>query len=330
MPGRAITDRQVDLFMRSRAQGATQVVAAAHAGISERSARRVEQGRERRKERDWRTRVDAFEAVWDSEVVGRLEAHPQLSATTLLEDLQERYPGQYPDGLRRTLQRRVKQWKALHGEAKAVMFRQRHAPGHQGISDFTQLKRVAVRVQGEVLIHLLYHFRLVYSGWCYVKVVLGGESFTALAEGLQEALWRLGATPREHRTDSLSAAYRNLSADERADVTQSYAALCEHYEMHASRNNRGISHENGAIEGPHGHLKRRIEQALTLRGTCDFDTVADYQQWLESAVVGKLNRRANLLVETERAHLRALPVHRTRDYSEVVVNRPGYRGGFRV
>lgn len=319
MPGKAITDRQVDLYMTSRTEGATQVVAAAKAGISERSARRVEQGRERRGVRDWRTRLDPFEAVWESELVGLLEAHPQLSATTLLEHLQERYSGQYPDVLKRTLQRRVKQWKALHGQAKAVMFRQRHAPGEQGISDFTQLKRVAVRVQGELLVHLLYHFRLVYSGWCYVKVVLGGESFTALAEGLQEALWRLGATPREHRTDSLSAAYRNLNADERADVTQSYAALCKHYEMEPSRNNRGVSHENGAIEGPHGHLKRRIEQALLLRGSHDFETLADYQQWLEQAIVAKLNRRVSLLVEAERAHLRTLPMRRTRDYSEVVV-----------
>ena len=105
MPGKAITDRQVDLYMRARTERATQVVAAAKAGISERSARRVEQGRERRGLRDWRTRPDPFEAVWESELVGLLEAHPQLSATTLLEHLQERYSGQYPDVLKRTLQR---------------------------------------------------------------------------------------------------------------------------------------------------------------------------------------------------------------------------------
>jgi hypothetical protein len=317
--GRAITDQQVDLYMTSRDEGASQVLAAAAAGISERSARRVEHApEEAKRERDWRTRADPFDAVWESELVGLLKARPELSATTLLEHLQARDTSAYPDSLKRTLQRRVKQWKSLHGPSKAVMFRQRHEPGAQGISDFTQLKSVAISISGEWLVHLLYHFRLVYSGWCYVKVVLGGESFTALAEGLQEALWRLGATPCEHRTDSLSAAFRNLSADERSDVTDSYAALCAHYQMTATRNNRGVAHENGAIEGPHGHLKRRIEQALMLRGSHDFDTVGDYQDWLET-IVATLNRRNHQLLEAERMHLRALPRRRTRDYSEVVV-----------
>ena len=50
----------------------------------------------------------------------------------------------------------------------------------------------------------LYHFVLAYSGWEHVGVVLGGESFTALAENLQNALFSLGGVPGEHRTDSLS------------------------------------------------------------------------------------------------------------------------------
>lgn len=97
MSGKAITDQQVKFYMKLRAQGATQTGAAARAGISERSARRVEQGRERVKERHWRTRADPLEAVWSSELVGLLQAQPKLSATTLLEYLQERYPGSYPD-----------------------------------------------------------------------------------------------------------------------------------------------------------------------------------------------------------------------------------------
>ena len=319
MPGRVITDQQAKFYMNERGQGATQQSAAAKAGISERSARRIEQGRERLSERHWRTRADPFEAVWSSELVGLLEGHPELSPMTLLEYLQERYPGEYPDRVLRTLQRRVKQWRALHGQGKAVMFTQRHEPGEQGLSDFTELKGVTVRIGGEVLPHLLYHFRLVYSGWCFVKVVLGGESFTALAEGLQEALWRLGGVPREHRTDSLSAAYRNIDADEAADLTQSYESMCAHYAMRASRNNRGQSHENGAIESPHGHLKRRITQALALRGSAEFDSMKAYQRWLEEAVVSKVNRRCHKAVEAERPYLQALPRRRTRDYTEYVV-----------
>ena len=319
MPGRAITDQQVKLYMNERREGATQQSSAAKAGISERSGRRIEQGRERSSERHWRTRADPLEGVWSKELVGLLEEHPQLSPMTLLEYVQERYPGEYPDSVLRTLQRRVKQWRALHGQGKAVMFTQRHEPGEQGLSDFTELKGVTVRVGGEVLKHLLYHFRLVYSGWCYVKVVLGGESFTALAEGLQEALWRLGGVPQEHRTDSLSAAYRNIDADQADDLTQSYETMCAHYAMRASRNNRGESHENGAIESPHGHLKRRISQALALRGDGEFDSVQAYQRWLEESVVSKVNRRCQGALEAERPYLQALPRRRTRDYTEYVV-----------
>ena len=134
------------------------------------------------------------------------------------EDLQERHPGRHGNGKKRTFQRRVKAWKALHGADKDVIFRQVQEPGRQGLSDFTELKGLVVTIAGEALDHRLYHFRLAYSGWSHVQVVLGGESYSALAEGLQEALWCLGGAPLEHRTDRLSAAYKNLSADARADL----------------------------------------------------------------------------------------------------------------
>ena len=94
----------------------------------------------------------------------------------------------------------MKHWRAVHGKEKEVIFRQVHPPGLLGLSDFTQLKGMVIAIRGEPLDHRLYHFRLAYSGWCYAKVVLGGESFPALAEGLQTALQRLGGCPQEHRT----------------------------------------------------------------------------------------------------------------------------------
>jgi hypothetical protein len=289
--------------------------------MSERSARRVERGEVSvllAGERHWRTRKDPFAAVWDSEIVPLLEQRPALTATTLFEALQERYPERYGNGKKRTFQRRVTRWKALHGPDKEVMFRQVQEPGRQGLSDFTELKDVAVTIGGAPLAHRLYHFRLAYSGWSYLKIVLGGESFTALAEGLQEALWRLGGAPREHRTDSLSAAYRNLAADDQADLTERYEQLCTHYGMVATRNNRGLGHENGAVESPHGHLKRRIAQALLLRDTADFTTLEDYRVWLDALVV-RFNRRCGEALAVEREHLTALPPRRTADYSEQIV-----------
>ena len=67
--------------------------------------------------------------------------------------------------------------------------------------------------------------------------MLGGESFVALAEGLQNALWSLGGAPREHRSDSLSAAFRNLDKNAQDDLTRRYEELCAHYGMTPTRNN---------------------------------------------------------------------------------------------
>ena len=99
------------------------------------------------------------------------------------------------------------------------------------------------------------------SGWSYTQVVQGGESFVALSEGLQNALAACGGVPSELRTDRLSAACRNRNGSFSADITRRYHALCSHYGLSYSRNNLGVAHENGCVESPHGHLKRRIEQA---------------------------------------------------------------------
>jgi hypothetical protein len=229
----AVTEQQVKVFMAKRAAGQSQATAAAQAGLSERTGRRLEKDPRAGTSppRHWRTREDAFAGVWD-EVVAKLEGNAELQALTLLEDLQERYPGQYPDTLLRTLQRRVKAWRAAFGPDKEVMFPQRHEPGQQGLSDFTRLKGVTITIRHVPLEHRLFHFRLAYSGWCHVRVVLGGESYTALAEGLTEALEHLGGVPREHRTDSLEA-YRvlvgevasNINRRNRARITAERAAL---------------------------------------------------------------------------------------------------------
>lgn len=316
----AITKQQAKIYMSQRKSGKKQITAAAQAGISERTARRFEQGQNAgpAKPRKGRTRIDPLAAVWEAELVPQLERDPALQALTLLEWLQAQHPGQYPDKLLRTLQRRVKDWRARHGPAKEVMFPQVHGPGLRGLSDFTQLKEVAITIAGQPLVHLLYHFRLAYSGWCHVRVVQGGESFTALAEGLIEALEHLGGVPVEHRTDSLSAAFKNLDASAGADITERYRALCAHYGMTATRNNPGRAHENGSIEAAHGHLKRRIGQRLALRGSTDFDSVADYQAFLDE-VTASIHRRNARRIAAERAELAPLPCQRGVDYTETMV-----------
>lgn len=94
-----------------------------------------------------------------------------------------------------------------------MIFRQTREPGRLGLSDFTDMGSLGVTIAGQPLYHLVYHFRLVWSGFEHAHVILGGESFVALAEGLQNALWSVGGTPFYHRSESLSAAFRNLDAD---------------------------------------------------------------------------------------------------------------------
>ena len=85
-----------------------------------------------------------------------------------------------------------------------VIFRQKHEPGRQGLSDFTRMGSLGVTVAGQPLDHMLYHFRLAWSGFAHARVVLGGESFTALAEGLQDALNSSSSGTPPNRSKALS------------------------------------------------------------------------------------------------------------------------------
>ena len=172
-----------------------------------------------------RRRPDPLADVFDIVVVPILENSPGIRPVGVFQELMRRHPELDP-GVRRTLERRVRLWRAEHGPEQEVIFRQKHEPGRQGLSDFTHMGALGVSVAGQPLKHMLYHFRLPWSGFTHARVVLGGESFTALAEGLQGALWHLGGAPREHRTDSLSAAFCNLRKDEADDMTGRYEALC--------------------------------------------------------------------------------------------------------
>ena len=188
------------------------------------------------------------------------------------------------------MERRIRAWRALFGPEQEVMFRQIHEPGRMGLSDFTDMGDLMITVAGQALDHRLYHFRLVYSGFEHAHVVLGGESYVALAEGLQNALWALGGSPHEHRSDSLSAAFHNLDRDAREDLTLRYDALCAHYGMEPTRNNTGVAHENGSVESSHGHLKKTVEDAVLMRGSRDFADLAAYRRFIDE-VTGRHNTK---------------------------------------
>ncbi|WP_414476324.1 IS21 family transposase [Microvirga sp. M2] len=307
------------LYMKLRHTDTTPI-AAAKAGFSPSTGYRIDKDPRlpsQKKAPRGRRRPDPLQAVWDSEIVPLLQAAPSLRPVALFEEIVRRHP-ELGTGIRRTLERRVRAWRALHGPEQEVIFRQVHELGRMGLSDFTDMADLAITIAGQPLDHRLYHFRLAYSGFEHAHVVLGGESYVALAEGLQNALWALGGAPREHRSDSLSAAFRNLDRDAREDLTRRYDALCTHYGMEPSRNNTGIAHENGAIESVHGHLKKVIEDALLLRGSRDFADLLAYRRFIDE-VIGRRNARVAPQIAVERAALQELPDRRTADYEDAIV-----------
>jgi hypothetical protein len=268
LPGLHISDHQMRLYMRFR-HTETPVAAAAKAGFSSATAYRIEADPRlpsQKKEPRGRRLLDPLAAFWDSEIIPILEAAPTLRATAIFDEIRRRHPGISPV-IRRTLERRLRTWRVLEGADRDVIFRQTHAPGRLGLSDFTHMGACGVTIAGELLTHMLYHFRLVFSGFEHAHVILDGESFVALSEGLQNALWSLGGVPEQHRSDSLSAAFRNLDAQAEQDLTRRYQALMRDYRMTPTRNNRGVADENGSIESAHGHLKKAVEDALLLRGS---------------------------------------------------------------
>lgn len=316
MPGKKITDQQVRKYKESRRQ-ATQQIAAARMGISVRSARRIDRSDGLPSQvgvRTWRTRSDPLSGVWEEELVPLLEREPALQGRTLLEELQRRHGDRFGDGVLRTLQRRIRQWRAEHGHEQEVFFAQDNPPGRQALSDFTVCNELAVTVAGAPFEHRLYQFALAYSGWRHAELVCGGESFEALAFGLQNALWALGGVPQEHRTDSLSAAFNNLAEEQ--TLTRRYEDLCRHYQMRPTRNNLGQSHENGAIESRQGSLKGALEQALLLRGHRDFASLGDYRLFV-AETVARMNRRIQKRFAEERSQLGALPARRTSEYEQL-------------
>src|SRR5271157_2521861 len=176
-------------------------VAAAKAGFSAAAAYRFEKypglPSQKKAPRE-RRRLDPLAGVWDSEIVPMLIAAPALRSIAIFEELLRRHP-ELGAGMRRTLERRIRAWRAVNGPDQEVIFRQEHPPGRMGLSDFTDMRDLGVTIAGQPLDHRLYHFRLPFSGFEHAHVVLGGESFVALAEGLQNALWSLGGVPEQHR-----------------------------------------------------------------------------------------------------------------------------------
>lgn len=307
-----VNDTQVRGLIRLMNSGNGLSVAAMKAGMSENTARKYLKSEDipsrLKKEHGWRTRKDPFEDVWPW-VEDQLREFPGLEAKTLFEVLQREHPGRFGEGQLRTLQRRVKIWRATNGPAKEVFFPQKHHPGELGASDFTAMGSLGITIQGQRFEHLAYHFVLTYSNWEDASICYS-ESYESLSFGLQNALWRLGGAPKRHRTDSLSSAVNNLSKTE--EFTRRYDGLLKHYGIEGQKTQPRKAHENGDVEQSHNRFKRSVDQALMLRGSRDFEDRRAYEQFLRKVLSDRNAGRQERLRE-EMEVLRALPVGRLED-----------------
>ncbi len=308
-----ITDQQVKLYRKRRMQGKTQENAAAAAGISLRSARRWENGplpSQRKTQRAWRTRPDPFEEVWEDIVVPLLERDTdrRLQARSILKELRRRFPGQFPRSLTRTMQRRMRDWRALHGPEKHVVFPQNHPPGREAAFDFTHANELHISIAGLPFDHLLFTLKASCGKGLYAEIAFG-ETWEAMNQGLQNAMWKAGGVFKVWRHDNLSAATQELKRSGGRALTRRYQELLDHYGATSSRIKPRHANENGIAEKANHLLKTALDQALRLRGHRDFPSREAYSAFVDS-IVDEHNAEHEATIEAERATLQPLPNER--------------------
>ena len=325
MPGKHITDQQKALYMDKRKKY-TQESAAAMVGISERSGRRIEAT-----ERQLKTHNDEntdhqkefdpgpLAPVWEDIILPILQDDKLnlISPAGIFTTLCDKHLDKFEISQRRTLQRKIKEWRTLFGADKEVIFRQCKEHGIQGIFDFTEPTSYTITIKGKPCKHRYFHYRLVSSGWAYANVVYGGESFVAVATGLKNAFEQSGGVPKEVRSDHLSAAHKN-NKKSKDELTERYKALSEHYGFKTSTNNKGVPHENGVIESGNRHLKDRLYQALLIRGSFDFDSKEEFESFVQHSM-NEHNKKCNSSFQEEQKYLDQLPIYDTQNYEEVIV-----------
>ena len=319
------TDAQVRKLMEEMTKHGRVGLAAMRAGVDRKTARKYVRGgklpSELVKPRDWRTHEDAFLEHWP-ELEAMLIESPALEAKTLFEVLVGKYPGRYEEGQLRTLQRRVKTWRAERGPDKDVVLAQLHRPGEAAQTDFTWATELAVTIAGELFVHMLCVFVLPYSNWRWASVCLS-ESIAAIRHGVQRALFQLGRVPEWHQTDNSTAATHRIP-DGKAAVgegsgkrpfNEDYLAIMRHFGMKARTTEVAAKEQNGDVEAANGALKRALEQALLVRGGRDFESAAAWQSFVDD-VMRKANRARGRRLAEDMEGMRPLNVAKLPEFVE--------------
>jgi len=311
-----VTDQQVRRLFAMQHEHEHLYQASDAAGMSSKTARKYLKSRQlpsqSRVEHIWKTRRDSFKEDWDWIEQHFKESDGSLEGGELFEALQRLYPCKYQDGQLRTLQRRVKVWKALYGPAQETFYPQNYLPGQWCCSDFTTMNELNITIQMQAFEHLFFHFVLCYSNWQTGQICYS-ESFESLNRGLQDALWELGGAAWYHRTDNLSSAVHKVG---HPDVfTDKYRGLSGHYGFISEKTQPASPNENGDVEKSHHLFKKAVDQALILRGSRDFNNLAEYEQFLRK-ILHRRNQNCQKRFEEELTELHSLPAFRYDDCEE--------------
>lgn len=313
----AATDAQVKKLRAEMAKTSNVGVSAVRAGMHRNTATKYlkmdELPSELHQPRPWRTRQDPFEEVWTS-IIEKLKEQPRLQAKTLFDDLVGKHPGRYEPGQLRTLQRRMKQWRAEDGPEKDLFFPQEHRPGEAMQTDFTEMTSLGITITGEPYTHLLCHSVLPYSDWSWGTPCLS-ESTAALRKSVPAALFRLGRKPEFHQTDNSTAATHRVDKGKR-EFNDDYVELMEHLGMKPRTIKIGEKEQNGDVEAGNGALKRYVDQQLMLRGSRDFAAHDEYVGWLCQIFEGR-NRTRGKRLEEELAVMDPVTASPVPEYSEI-------------
>ncbi len=324
-----VTDLQVRRLFDMRNKHKHLYQAADAAGISSKTAGKyLKNGKlpsQCRVDHTWLTRKDPFVDDWPFVEQMMEDTQATLEAKTIFEYLQRAYPGKYHNGQLRTLQRRIKAWKALYGPSKEIFFSQIYYPGQWACSDFTSMNKLNITIVHQPFEHLFYHFVLCYSNWQAGRICFS-ESFESLSLGIQDALWKLGGVPALHRTDNLTSAVHKVG---HPDIyTDKYRGLSSHYGFESSKTNPASPHENGDVEKSNDLFKKAVDQSLIIRGSRDFDSVEDYEKFLQK-IIDRMNQNCHKRFAEEIDVLKELPNLRYDDY-ETRECKVGRGGTFRL
>jgi hypothetical protein len=309
-----VTDKQVRTLFKMQNKHKFKYQAADAAGIDVKTARKyLNSGKlpsQCHPVHNWRTRKDPFEEDWPSIEQMLIESQESLEVKSIFDHLQNKFPGRYQNGQLRTLQRKIKAWRALYGSSKEIFFCQHYEPGQWCCSDFTSMNKLGITIASQPFEHKIYHFVMCYSNWQSVYIC-PSESFESLSLGIQDALWRLGGVPQYHRSDNLTSAVKKVGSPD--IFTAKYQGLADHYGFEPVKTNPASPNENGDVEKSNHLFKKAVDQHLIIRGSRDFESLEKYDKFLHK-IADNLNLGSHERLLEELKILGDLPHRRYEDF----------------